>query len=187
MQNMENLSAVQKLYRIVEDTELCNAYEEYLVKHFAWENFGFWFEVENYKLEEDVEEQKRLAQLIYSKFLDVGCIFELGDLEPSMREVLHKKIQNPTKTMFNLLQRRVMSSLALGTIADFFEDDIYKVFEACRPQAPAEPAEVFVNRKPRDRSGTIRVSGDAVPTELKKQASMLPPDTMAKGFLFNYV
>jgi len=173
---MDDLSAVQKLYYIVKDPDLCNVYEEYLVKHLAWENFGFWFEVENYKLEEDPEEQKKQAGLIYAKFLDIGCIFELGDLEPNMRDLLQKKINNPTKTMFNALQRKVMSCLALATIGDFFEDEMYKIFEKSRVDNPPKLEDPFEKKKLRDKMAVERMESASLIPVLKKEASVLSDD-----------
>lgn len=172
-------SAVQQLYKIVEDTDLCNVYEEFLVSRFAWENFGFWFEVEVFKQEDDPEELKRLGKLIYEKFLDEGCIFELGDLDPSTRKAIANKLDDPAPSLFNGLQRKVMSSLALATISDFFMDDMYKIFQSS-----------FVSHAPAPfKKGNSEVKLRCVPQNIKESLepnNAVSTNLNAKGFLFSF-
>ena len=179
---MDDVSVVQKLFKIVDDSELCNVYEEFLVNRFAWENFGFWFEVEVFKKEVDPAELKRQADLIYSKFLEEGSIFELGDLAPAVRKIIKKRMQNPTPAMFDSLQRKVMNSLALATVADFMEDDMYHVFkaslsaDASSPKSKRTKKVVEVLKKPKSN----------VHDELRSQSDLINKNTIAKGFLFNF-
>lgn len=121
-------SPVEKLKQIVSCEDLCNVYEEYLVKHYAWENFGFWYEVEAFRKLQSPEEIKEQARLIFYRFLTVDSIFELGDLEPSVREIIAKKLDTPTVNLFDRLQCRVLKSLAQATICEFLTDDLYKDF-----------------------------------------------------------
>merc|ERR1711963_90905 len=124
MEAYETGTVVQKLFRIVDNPELCNVYEEFLVRQYAWENFGFWYEVEMYKQEQDNDNIQRQAQLIFEKFIADGAIFEIGDLDPPTRRALAETVKQPTRNMFDALQRRVMRSLAQATVNDFLQDDL---------------------------------------------------------------
>merc|ERR1711976_741312 len=122
----------EELEALIKDDELCNVYEEYIAKIHAWENFGFWFEVENYKAEPDPATRKNLARLIFQKFLASDAIFELGDVEPEMREIMESCLANPPVNMFDLMQRKAFDTLAQSTFIPFTNDKLHTHYKSLK-------------------------------------------------------
>ena len=139
----------ETLEGLIEDPELCNVYEEFLVRHYAWENFGFWFEVQNYKKEEDPEKRKVLAQLIFAKFLQEDSIFELGDMDVETRDAIKDCLENPPLNLFDLLQRRAFDTLAQSTLRNFLNDKLFLYQQERRNHNPN------INNARAQRRGTL--------------------------------
>ena len=122
---MDPTKKQEKLREIFEDEELSLVFEEFLISRYAWENIGFWFDVEEYKNIQDPNERKKFAKLIYDKFLDPDSPFELGDVDPEMRELIHGCLNNPPVKLFNILQHRTFLLLAHTNVLPFLTDEIY--------------------------------------------------------------
>ena len=118
----------EKLKATLEDEELCLVFEEFLVRRYAWENIGFWFDVEEYKTLSTVDERKKFAKIIYDKYLDPNSPFELGDVDPEMRELIHNCLGNPPPKIFNIIQHKIFLLLAHSNIHAFYSDEIYKLY-----------------------------------------------------------
>mmetsp|Transcript_16996 Transcript_16996/g.21676 ORF Transcript_16996/g.21676 Transcript_16996/m.21676 type:complete len:144 (-) Transcript_16996:100-531(-) len=110
------------LEKLIQDDDMCNIYEEYLASHFAWENFGFWYEVQQYKQEQDVQQRAHMARIIFEKFLKSDSIFELGDVDIVTRDTIESCLENPPLNMFDFLQKKAFDTLAQSTLQPFKAD-----------------------------------------------------------------
>lgn len=122
-------TSTEHLLELIKDTELCNVYEEYLVTHLAWENFGFWYEVQNFKTEPDEAQRKHKARMIFAKFLEPGSIFELGDLDQETNDIISSCLEKPPLNLFDILQRRAFDTLARATLHNFLNDKLYLFYK----------------------------------------------------------
>ena len=122
-------TCAERLLDLIKDNDLCNVYEEYLVTHLAWENFGFWYEVQNFKNEADEEQRKHKAKMIYLKFLEPGSIFELGDLDQETNDIISGCLEKPPHNLFDILQRRAFDTLARATVHNFLEDKLFYFYK----------------------------------------------------------
>ena len=90
----------------------------------AWENFGFYIQVESYRKLPKKQYQTK-AEEIYLQFIEVDSPHELGDITFSIREDIKNSIENPSKEIFDELCEIVVDSLANATITDFLLDPLY--------------------------------------------------------------
>lgn len=116
--------SMEQFFFIFGDKELNKIYEEYLRRNMAWENFGFYTEVESYRKLPEKQYQTK-AEEIFSKFIEVDSPNELGDITFSIREDIRNSLANPSKEIFNELCDIVVDSLANATITDFLSDPLY--------------------------------------------------------------
>lgn len=128
----ESLNAMEKLAYIIANKELCSIYEEFLVTHFAWENFGFMLDVERYQELQTADERRAFAAIIYDKFLDSGAPFELGDVRVELRQAISNRIDEAPPKLFNNLLRSTSLALAHSTILDFELDPVYEQYQALK-------------------------------------------------------
>merc|ERR1711879_844612 len=122
------------LHNLIQDEQMCNIYEEYLASHFAWENFGFWYEVEQYKQEQEPEQRVQMATSIFQKFLKEDSIFELGDVDIITRDTIESCLENPPLNMFDYLQKRAFDTLAQSTLQQFKADYSSKLVPVAVPR-----------------------------------------------------
>jgi len=99
--------------------------EDFLRKIMAWENFGFYIEVEKYKKMQSEEERSKQAEKIFDEYLQVDAANELGDIDLQTREYIQSRLDNPTKDLFDEVSDVVIDSLANSTINDFLRDSSY--------------------------------------------------------------
>lgn len=110
------------LENLLQDAEICNIYEEYLASHFAWENFGFWYEVEQFKQANGKPQKSEIAHNIFQKFLKEDSIFALGDIDVDTRAVIESCLDDPPNNMFDYLQKQAFDTLAQSTLQAFKAD-----------------------------------------------------------------
>ena len=116
--------AASVLQSILGDTPLCNVFEEFLARTCAWENFAFYYEVEQYK-RSSYEDRISTAHEIYEKFLRADAPFELGDVNRTSRESIEARLHTGESTLFDVLQRVSFKNLACSSVSDFFEDQLF--------------------------------------------------------------
>ena len=116
--------SMEQFFFIFADQELIPVYEEYLRQNLAWENFGFYMKVEEYRGASE-QQLSALAEEIFEQFIEVDSAHELGDITHSLREDIRSSLASPSKETFNELCDIVIDSLANATITDFLKDPIY--------------------------------------------------------------
>eukprot|EP01095_Lingulamoeba_sp_RSL-Kostka_P011414 TRINITY_DN431_c0_g1_i1.p1 TRINITY_DN431_c0_g1~~TRINITY_DN431_c0_g1_i1.p1 ORF type:complete len:343 (-),score=80.99 TRINITY_DN431_c0_g1_i1:83-1111(-) len=114
------------LKEVMADEELCSVYEEFLASRYAWENLGFYLDCEKYKTFDDVEMRKEMASHIFEKYLIEDAPFELGDVDPEVRDIVSSWLDNPPVKIFNILQQRAFTSMNHGPYKEFVIDKSYK-------------------------------------------------------------
>ena len=125
----ESLNLNQKLKEIMKEDLLCNVYEEYLKKLYAWENFGFYYAVQIFKQSQSEEEYIKLAWDIYRFYLDEEALFKLGSTPENDIRMIHQNLDNPKKNMFDKLQCEAFIELANSTINEFVDDELLLEFK----------------------------------------------------------
>merc|ERR1711934_370033 len=137
--SISSMSLDQFLF-ILSDQDLHPVYEEFLQQNMAWENLGFYLEVQNFtNLSGDdllVE-----AKNIYEKYIEVDSAHELGDITYRIRENIKASLLSPDPHMFDELSEIVVNSLTNSTVTDFLGDSLFinhvkTRFSGC--QAPAQ-------------------------------------------------
>lgn len=116
--------SMEQFFFIFADQDLIPVYEQYLRQNFAWENFGFYMKVENYRSASE-QQLPSLAEEIFEQFIEVDSSNELGDITHSLREDIRNSLVKPGRETFNELCDIVIDSLANATITDFLKDPIY--------------------------------------------------------------
>lgn len=116
---------IQRVREIIEDKDSCMLFEEYLVCRYAWENLGFYLDVEEYKQATTVEERQRLSKIIFDKYIDEGAVFELGYVDRELRELVESCLGNPPPKLFNNIQSKTVACLAHQQFMDFVRDETY--------------------------------------------------------------
>merc|ERR1712130_249668 len=122
------MGATEELQTIIGNQPLCNVYEEYLCKTSAWENFGFYHEVESYRQLENLQDRQEKAHEIYDQFLACDAPFELGDINREIRERLAPKLDEGNPDLFSALQRTAFRQLARSSVSDFLDDQLFYAY-----------------------------------------------------------
>merc|ERR1719238_1285991 len=121
--SISSMSLDQFLF-ILSDQDLHPVYEEFLQQNMAWENLGFYLEVQNFtNLSGDdllVE-----AKNIYEKYIEVDSAHELGDITYRLRENIKESLLHPDPHMFDELSEIVVNSLTNSTVTDFLGDSLF--------------------------------------------------------------
>ena len=117
--------SMEQLFFIFSNEGLCTVYEAYLQKNMAWENYGFFHAVQEFRECADPETRDKLAEEIFEKYIKVDAIHELGDLDFRTRQQLVSAMKAPTPEMFDELAEIAADSLANSTITDFLKDPTY--------------------------------------------------------------
>lgn len=122
------------------DKQLTKIYEDFLHQNMAWENFGFYEEVEEYRNTPKNNLSLKAAE-IFEKYIEVDSAHELGDITFSLRENIRDSIEDPSPTIFDELCDIVVDSLANATIEDFLRDPYYlsyvnkQLHSSCKKQS----------------------------------------------------
>ena len=117
--------SVEQFLVIFSEEGLCPVYEEYLLQNMAWENFGFYNEVQKFQTIENQELLEAEARKIYDRFIEVDSAHELGDITYQLREKIRQSLESPTREMFDELSQIVMDSLVNSTVTDFLRDPLF--------------------------------------------------------------
>ena len=137
------MNSKEKLKEILADDALLLVYEEYLVSRYAWENLGFYLDVEVYRTVEDEGERCQLARIIFDTYLDPDSQFQLGDVDPMMRDAIHSTLEDPPHNVYDVLQHYSFQSLAHSTVQEFLTGPYYRTYTGGSPptrQAACLPA-----------------------------------------------
>ena len=109
---------------IVDDKSLSSVYEEFLQKNLAWENFGFYNAVNEFKTNGEGNISSEAAK-IFEKYIEVDSAHELGDITLELRDHVKAALEDPKITMFDELLDIVVESLVNSTVTDFLSDEIF--------------------------------------------------------------
>ena len=135
----EDLNSNQKLKEIMKQDLLCNVYEEYLKRLYAWENFGFYYAVQVFKQSQSEEEFVKLAYDIYRFYLEESALFKLGNTEELEVRKIYQQLDKPNKNMFDKLQIEAFIELANSTINEFIDDELLLEFKNYLDGYPSKP------------------------------------------------
>ena len=125
----ERLNNIQKLRAIIMEPFVCNIYEEYLKNVFAWENFGFYIEVEKYKRAPEDETKYEIAKNIYNFYLNEEAVFKIGAASDEEIEEIFKNLEKIPPHVYDKLQLEAFIELANSTINEFIEHQLFYDFQ----------------------------------------------------------
>mmetsp|Transcript_24509 Transcript_24509/g.31184 ORF Transcript_24509/g.31184 Transcript_24509/m.31184 type:complete len:148 (-) Transcript_24509:65-508(-) len=116
--------SLEQFLFIFSDKQLSPVYEQFLQANMAWENFGFYMDVQNFRLlaEEDLAQE---AGNIYDKYIEVDSAHELGDITYKLRQNIKESLVHPSRDMFDELTDIVVDSLTNSTVSDFLRDSLF--------------------------------------------------------------
>eukprot|EP00011_Vannellida_sp_DIVA3-517-6-12_P008500 CAMPEP_0114634150 /NCGR_PEP_ID=MMETSP0168-20121206/15825_1 /TAXON_ID=95228 ORGANISM="Vannella sp., Strain DIVA3 517/6/12" /NCGR_SAMPLE_ID=MMETSP0168 /ASSEMBLY_ACC=CAM_ASM_000044 /LENGTH=215 /DNA_ID=CAMNT_0001845829 /DNA_START=13 /DNA_END=660 /DNA_ORIENTATION=+ len=123
--------------------------EAFLQDRFAWENFGFYMAVENYKEMYDSDDTATTAQQIFEEFVAPGAPNELGEIDLVFRKQVAENMQNPPKDLFNCMQYQAFNILAQTMVKDFIRHT------AVPRRSSSEP--IVTAHAPKKRSRSLRL------------------------------
>mmetsp|Transcript_23914 Transcript_23914/g.26544 ORF Transcript_23914/g.26544 Transcript_23914/m.26544 type:complete len:226 (-) Transcript_23914:97-774(-) len=116
----------EELRDIVADDRKCERFGTFLQSRFAWENFGFWLAVDQYKSSYG-EGSRDAALRIYEEFVAPGAPNELGEMNFAFREQVSASLNDPSVDLFNVMQAQAFNILAQTAVKDFLQEEGVRV------------------------------------------------------------
>lgn len=117
--------SVEQFLCIFSDEGLNHVYEEFLQKNMAWENFGFYLEVQKFRSTQDQQQRIAVARDIFEKYVEVDSAHELGDITFELRQHVKECLDSGSIRTFDELCDIVVDSLVNSTISDFLCDALF--------------------------------------------------------------
>ena len=99
--------------------------KEFLKKEYSEENIEFWVKCENFKTLTDVEEMKKIANEIWSTYLDTSSMCQIN-VDNKARSSCQEALQNPNSTMFEMAQTQIFSLMKYDSYSRFLKSQMYK-------------------------------------------------------------
>lgn len=117
--------SLEQFLFIFADDGLNQVYEEFLQRNMAWENFGFYHAVQNFRAIQDENKRAEVAKDIFEKYVEVDSAHELGDITFELRQHVKESLDNGTSHVFDELCDIVVDSLVNSTVTDFLGDSLF--------------------------------------------------------------
>lgn len=139
------------------DAAKCERFATFLQSRFAWENFGFWLAVEEFKNTYG-EGSDVAASRIYEEFVAPGSPNELGEMNFAFREQVSSSLRSPSVDLFDGMQAQAFNILAQTTVKDFLQEECMPKRSSSDPthNAHKHPVRTTSSRK-RSRGLSIKI------------------------------
>jgi len=118
------------LEEILSDKDLALYFREFMHQHYNNENLSFYLEVEELKRTADSNVSPK-AQEIYNTYFTYGSDFELN-IDSKMRKELDSRLANPTKTMFDEIQKATWDLMTMDCVPKFLDSELFDSFKTNR-------------------------------------------------------